>query len=125
MQESKRRIYFSLNLILIFLIHAHSQLVCTSNVGLCKCPATGVNIDGSCRSCMVPHCRLCSTYSTTECDVCSAGYVLDSLTKSTCVPAVNSALVCQQGTCQCSPYQVKQNGRCLSCAVSNCRLCST
>lgn len=69
-----------------------SQLACTAKS--CGCSVNQVKINNTCLSCAVSNCQLCSIYSISECDICKKGYVLDQLTKKTCVKAEVAQLVC-------------------------------
>ena len=96
--------------------------VCNSTT--CACPVFQVNDNGVCKNCNVSNCLLCSVGKLNECDVCKTGYVLDALTKSSCVSLNNNPLVCNSMTCHCSPYQSYVNGACQNCSVLGCLLCS-
>lgn len=119
--------YLYLLLFLIFESLAKSSCNLTEynyEIGLCKCPPTSSLINGSCKKCQVSNCILCSLENDKECDVCKTGYVLDSLTKSECVPVQNNILSCTSKACSCSVYEVYKDGYCQSCQVKNCLLCS-
>ena len=98
------------------------SLTCTSQA--CACSAYQVYKDGYCVSCQAKNCLLCSLNDPQQCDVCQKGYVLDSLTKTECVPQQNFSLSCLSNSCSCSPFQVNINGVCTDCKASNCLLCS-
>lgn len=88
-------------------IKSNSSLSCNSNDGQCPCaPYSVQNTDGSCSTCQVSNCILCSWNNSKECDVCKTGYVLDNFSKSICVLPQNSSLSCLSNSafCKCSPY---------------------
>lgn len=94
------------------------------HINYCTCLPYQIKQKGICVNCSVANCRLCSIDSPLECDICASGYILDSLTKTSCVPAIMSQPVCISRSCLCQVNEIYISGTCTACSVSNCRLCN-
>lgn len=106
---------------------------CSSVSACTKCinDSFTVDQDGSCQPCAA-NCRTCRTIGPGKCDTCSAGFTVDSQTKTCTACQTVNCVVCSSDPAVCTTckngYRLSTttgSTECVACADPNCSYCNT